>query len=142
MLQACGLVTQSTLLETGERTEKSRLAHDQSFCITSHFASVNHRLNREAYPDLIYGFFLLRIIHFIVALRLQYPETPILISKYDFSDAYRRISHRATSAVQTIIALGRIAYIMLVMSFGGSANPQVWCEFSEMLCDLSNEIPY
>ena len=99
MLQACGLVTQSTLSETGERTEKSRLTHDQSFCITSHFASVNCRLNREAYPDLIYGFCLLRIIHFIVALRLQFPETPILISKYDFSDAYRRISHCATSAV-------------------------------------------
>ena len=30
---------------------------------------------------------------------------------------------------------------MLVLSFGGSANPQVWCGFSEMLCDLSNETP-
>ena len=64
-----------------------------------------------------------------------------MISKYDFSDAYRRISHRATSAVQTIIALGLKAYIMLRLSFGGAANPQVWCGFSEMLCDLSNEIP-
>ena len=141
MLQACGLVTQLTLSETGERKEKSRLTYDLSFCITSHFALVNRRLNRDAYPDLIYGFCLLRIIHFIVALRLQFPETPILISKYNFSDAYRRISHRATSIIQTIIALGLKAYIMLVLSFGGSANPQVWCGFSEMLCDLSNEIP-
>ena len=30
---------------------------------------------------------------------------------------------------------------MLVLSFGGSANPQAWCGFSEMLCDLSNEMP-
>ena len=141
LLQACGLVTQSSLSETGERIEKSRLTHDQSFCITSNYASVNRRLDRDAYPDLIYGFCLLRIIHFIVALRLRFPDTPILISKYDFSDAYRRISHRATSAVQTIIALGLKAYIMLVLSFGGAANPQVWCGFSEMLCDLSNEIP-
>ena len=29
---------------------------------------------------------------------------------------------------------------MLVLSFGGSADPQVWCGFSEMLCDLSNEV--
>ena len=141
MLQACGLVTQSTLLETGERKEKSRLTHDLSFSITSPYASVNRRLDKAKYPKLIYGFCLLRIIHFIVALRLRFPDTPILISKYDFSDAYRRISHRATSAVQTIIAWGKIAYIMLVLSFGGSANPQVWCGFSEMLCDLSNEMP-
>ena len=30
---------------------------------------------------------------------------------------------------------------MLVLSFGGSANPQVLCGFSEILCDMSNEIP-
>lgn len=59
MLQACGLVTQSTLSEARERTEKSRLTHDQSFCITSDFASVNRFLDRDAYPDLIYGFRLL-----------------------------------------------------------------------------------
>ena len=125
MLQACGLVTQLTLLETGERKEMSRLTYDLSFCITSLFALVNQRLNKEAYPDLIYGFCLLRIIHFIVVLRLQFPDTPILISKYDFSDAYLRISHCATSAVQTIIALGAKVYIVLVLSFGRSANPQV-----------------
>ena len=109
LLQACGLVTQSTLTESGERKEKSRLTHDLSFSITSPYAAVNRRLDRERYPELIFGFCLLRIIHFIIALRLLFPETPILISKYDFSDAYRRMSHRATSAVQTIIALGKIA---------------------------------
>ena len=41
MLQACGLITQSTLLETGERKEKSRLTHDLSFSITSPYALVN-----------------------------------------------------------------------------------------------------
>ena len=125
MLQACGLVTQLTLSETGERKEKSRLTHDLFYCITSLFVLVNKHLNKENYPNLIYGFCLLRIIHFIVALRLQFPDTPILIIKYNFSDAYWRISHRATSAVQTIIALGLKAYIMLVLSFGGAANPQV-----------------
>ena len=141
MLQACNLVSQWTVSKTGERKKKSRLTHDLSFVITDPDASVNRRLNRQAYPELIYGFCLLRVIHYIVALRLRFPETPILISKYDFSDAYRRIAHRATSAVQTIIAVGMKAFIMLRLSFGGSANPQVWCGFSEMLCDLSNEIP-
>ena len=31
---------------------------------------------------------------------------------------------------------------MLVLSFGGSANPQVWYRFGEMLCNLSNEMPF
>ena len=75
------------------------------------------------------------------ALRLRLPKTPILISKYDFSDAYRRISHCATSAIQTIIVLGIKVYTILCLSFGGSDNSQVWYGFSEMLCDLSNEIP-
>ena len=141
MLQACGFVTQSTLSESGERKEKSWLTHNLSFSITSPYASVNRRLDRDRYPELIYGFCLLHTIHFIVALRLQFPDKPILISQYDFLDAYQRISHRATSTVQTIIALGKIAYIMLVLSFGGSANPQVWCGLSEMLCILSNDIP-
>lgn len=29
---------------------------------------------------------------------------------------------------------------MFCLSFGGSANPQAWCGFSEMLCNLSNAI--
>ena len=99
MLQACGLVTQSTLSESGQRKEKSRLTHNLLFSITSPYALVNRRLDRDEYPELIYGFCLLRIIHYIVALRLRIPDTPILISKYNFWDAYRRISHRATSAV-------------------------------------------
>ena len=41
ILQACGLVTQSTLLETEEREEKPRLIHDLSFSITSPYALVN-----------------------------------------------------------------------------------------------------
>ena len=43
-------------------------------------------------------------------------------------------------AVQTILVHGAIAYIFLRLSFGGSVNPPSWCGFSEMLCDLSNEI--
>ena len=62
---------------------------------------------------MIYGFCLLRLIHYIVALRLEYPEERILISKYDFSDAYRRVAHSAAAAAQTILIVGEIAYIML-----------------------------
>ena len=72
----------------------------------------------HAYPAMIYGFCLLRLIHYIVALRLAFPDELILISKYDFSDAYRRIAHSALAAAQTILVVGEIAYIMLCLFWG------------------------
>ena len=135
MVQACGLVVQHAL-----EGIKYRLTHDLSFSITGEDVSVNSRCDMNAYPEMVYGFCLSRIIHFIVALRGKYPEERILISKYDFSDAYRRMAHGASSAIQTILVHGARAYIYLRLTFGASANPAVWCRFSEMVCDLSNEI--
>jgi hypothetical protein len=93
------------------------------------------------YPKMIFGWCLPRIIHFIVALRLAHPESRILIAKYNFSNAYRRIAHLASAAAQTIILLASIAFLALRLSFGGSPNPPTWCSFSELVTDLSNEIP-
>jgi hypothetical protein len=60
----------------------------------------------KAYPEIIYGWCLPRIIHFIVALRLPWPEKAILVAKYDYSNAYQRIAHRVTAVAQTITTLG------------------------------------
>jgi hypothetical protein len=95
----------------------------------------------QAYPEMVYGWCLSRVIHFTVALRLAHPSTRILISKYDFSDAYRRISRSHLAAVQSIIIFAKVAYMALRLTFGGSPNPPTWCAFSEMVADLSNEIP-
>jgi hypothetical protein len=75
--------------------------------------SVNNRVDMEKYPEMIFGWCLPRIIHFVVALRLAYPDTRILIAKYNFSDAYRRINHSARAAVQSIIVLASIAFLAL-----------------------------
>ena len=93
------------------------------------------------YPEMIYGWCLTRVIHYIVALRLKYPSERILIAKYDFSDAYRRIVHSGKAAAQSVIISGDVAYIALRLSFGGSPNPPSWCSLSEMVTDLSNELP-
>jgi hypothetical protein len=95
----------------------------------------------DAYTEMIYGWCLTRIIHFIVALRLAYPLLPIFIVKYDYSDAYRRIAHAPSAAAQSIIIFAGVAYIALRLTFGGPPNPPTWCAFSEMVTDLSNEIP-
>ena len=141
MVQPAGLALQFALLEDGSRVPKRRLTQDSSFALTFPKASVNERIDMDAYPQMIYGWCLSRIIHFIVALRLRHPSKKIFIAKYDYSDAYRRIAHSASAAAQSIIVIAGIAYIALRLTFGGSPNPPTWCAFSEMVTDLSNEIP-
>ena len=141
MLQPCNLADQFSLTETGERIPKKRLTHDLSSSLTQEDASVNSRIDMDEYPPMIYGWALMRIIAFICALRLAFPDIKILISKYDLSDAYRRICHDALAAAQTILVLGIKAYIMLRLSFGGAPNPAAWTAFSEMVTDLSNDLP-
>ena len=140
MVQPCGLASQFSLLEDGSRVAKDRLTHDLSYCITAPDASINKRVDMEQYPEMTYGWCLLRVIHFVVHLRVAHPRTPILISKFDYSDAYRRVSHHGSAAAQTILIVDGIAYLMLRLAFGGSPNPPCFCAFSEALTDLANEI--
>ena len=140
MVQPCGIVSQFTLTSSGERTKKKRLTHDLTFSLSGEERSVNKRIDMSKYPEMVYGWCLLRVIHFIVALRHQHPQQPIYISKFDYSDAYRRISHTAAAAAMTILAVGSAAFLMLRLAFGGSPNPPCFCAFSETLTDLANEL--
>jgi hypothetical protein len=141
LVQPAGKVSQHTLTATGSRMLKDRLTHDLSFWITCWYASVNSRCDFDKYPPMIYGSCLIRTIHYIVALRAAFPNEKILISKFDFSDAYRRMAHAAKAAAQSILIVGQIAYIALRLSFGGAVNPAAWSCCSEMITDLSNELP-
>jgi hypothetical protein len=141
MVQPAGLALQFGLLEDGSRVPKRRLTQDSKFALTFPNAPVNERIDMEAYPEMIYGWCLSRIVHFIVALRLRHPTKKIFIAKYDYSDAYRRIAHSVSAAAQSIFVVAGIAYIALRLTFGGSTSPPIWCAFSEMGTDLSNEIP-
>jgi len=140
LVQPCGLATQFGLSADGSRILKKRLTHDLSFSLTTDDASVNSRIDMSQYPEMVYGWCLLRIIHFIVCLRSTYPGEPIMISKFDYSDAYRRISHHAKAAAQSIVVLAGVAYLMLRLAFGGSPNPPCFCGFSETLTDVANEL--
>ena len=89
MVQPAGVVKQFSLREDGARFLKRRLTQDLSFPLTFKAASVNNRIDMDAYTEMIYGWCLSRIIHFIVALRLAHPLLLIFIVKCDYSDAYR-----------------------------------------------------
>ncbi|KAI2494737.1 hypothetical protein MHU86_19774 [Fragilaria crotonensis] len=142
MVQPLGLVQQWTVDQDGARKAKFRLTQDLSFSTGrgSEPTSINSRIDMSAYVNMVYGWCLPRIVHFIVALRSQNPALLILISKYDYSDAYRRIAHSSTAAAQTIAINGSTAFLSLRLTFGGSPNPPTWCMFSELVTDLANEI--
>jgi hypothetical protein len=112
-----------------------------SFGMTHDKVLVNDRIDMMAYEEMVYEWCLPHLIHYIVALRLKHPRRKrILIAKYDFSDAYRRMTFLARAANQSILVVGETTYLFLRLTFGGSPNPPAWCAFSEMVTDLSNDL--
>jgi hypothetical protein len=139
-LQPGGIVSQHSIGSDGERKLKKRFTHDLSFSLTLDNASINDRIDMTMYPDMVYGWCFPRILHYLAALRYRNPGRRIFISKYDYSDAYKRISQDAETAAATVIRVDGIAYVCLRMVFGGSPNPAGFSGFSETLTDLANEL--
>jgi len=124
----------------GSRKRKNRSTHDLSFSITQKDASINERIDMSCYPDMVYGWCFSRIIHYLAALRHLNPRQRIYISKFDYSDAYKRISQSPGTCAATVVRFAEIAYIFLRMAFGGSPNPAAFSCFSETLTDVANEL--
>ena len=141
-VQPLGLVQQWTAKEDGTRAIKYRITQDLSFSSNKGGLprSINSRIDMGAYPEMVYGWCFPRILHYVASMRTHHPRSRILISKYDYSDAYRRIAHSALAASQTIAVNGETAFISLRLTFGGSPNPPTWCMFSEIVTDLANEL--
>jgi hypothetical protein len=62
---------------------------------------------------MIYGWSLLQIIHFVVALQLAHSFLLMLIVKHDCSNAHRRVTLSPSAAVQSIILFANLACIAL-----------------------------
>jgi hypothetical protein len=140
LVQPFGMAVQCTLDKQGARVPKYRLLQDLSFSMSKENASVNSQVDMNEYNEIIYGWCLSRIIHYVVSLGREYPEKRIFVAKYNHSDAYRRMNHAASATAQSIPIFGKIAYIALRLTFGGSPNPPTWCLFSEIVTNLANEI--
>jgi len=140
MVQPCGMVSQASLQADGTRRTKDRLTHDLSFSCVVPNSSINERVDMSKYPELVYGWCMIRLIHFIVCLRLESPGDKIYIMKFDYSDAYRRISYAGRAAAQSILVVEDVAYMALRLAFGGSPNPACWCAISETITDMANDL--
>jgi hypothetical protein len=111
---------------------------------------VNKRVDPKCptLPILVYGHALRRFVHRIVDARQRYPTTPIVLAKADFKSAYRRLHQQLAHAFQQIVTTRdltdnpgeQVALAALRLTFGGSLNPRLWCEVSELLTDLINAI--
>jgi hypothetical protein len=139
-----GVVSQSTINELGEVIPSNRVTHDLSFPGPLSGLSINSRTKMDCLEPCFYGYTLSRIIHKIVAYRIMYPTTPIVLQKVDFKSAYRRMHVNAATATQCLsqTTINGEDYILLPLrlSFGGSACPAEWCIASEITTDLANRI--
>ena len=134
-----GVAQQSSIDETGDKYTKRRTTHDATFPPPSG-KSVNNRLVRELLEPCFYGHCLIRLLHSIHQMRYYYPLIRILLIKADLDAAYWRLHVMAKMAVLTITILHRIAYILLRLPFGVANGPSDYCQVSEPIIDLTNDM--
>ena len=134
------VVEQLTISATSELIDKQRACHDLSFPAKTSQTSVNSRVIEDELPTCMFGYCLLRIIHYVAALRQSFPSTPILIQKVDWKSAYKRIHLHPATAIQCCSTFNEFTLIPLRAIFGGSPCPSEWGIISETTTDLSNYI--
>jgi len=90
----------------------------------------------------MYGYALLRLIHYIVACREIYPNKRILFSKFDLNPTYRRCHMNYDTTIQSITQDPTLDIVMLILrlTFGGAANPNNFGLISETIYDLANHL--
>lgn len=134
-----GITDQLTIDEKGDVVPKVRLTHDQSWAF-SEGQSVNERVIAEEVTPVVFGDCIRRIIHYIVGLRRRHPHVAIFIAKFDWKAAYRRAHFNAATAMECVTAFGNLALMSLRLTFGGAPCPSLWSIYSEICCDLANDL--
>ena len=83
------IANQATLNGKEEVIRKKRITHDCSRPGASGF-SINNRVDEILLEECRFGLCLLRILYQIHHLKVENPETRVLISKFGFDAAYRK----------------------------------------------------
>ena len=144
ILSPMGVADHLGITASGEFAPKKRVTHDLSFPGVSSKESVNSRIDDDELEPIMFGFALLRIIHYIVSLRSQFPKKKILIRKDDWKSAYRRTHLNAksclSSAVRVKIREIWLILISLRLPFGGSPCPNFFCLITDIITDTINDL--
>jgi hypothetical protein len=112
-LAPLGCIKQSSLDSFGNRTEKFRMTHDQSFPGPSN-QSVNKRVKSDELPPIMYSYVLLRTIHYILAVRQRHPLVRIFLCKFDLDAAYRRCTLSEATAMESLTIFGAFVLVLSV----------------------------
>ena len=134
-----GVAKQFSIDESGAVIRKDRMTHDCSQPGVSGL-SVNLRVVKDKLEEVQFGFCLMRILYQIHQLRVENPHTPILLSKFDFDSAYRRMYVRLYYALLCTTIIGPIAYILFRLPFGSSPAAGLFSLLSEFVVDLSQAL--
>ena len=132
------VIDQNTITQFGEIVPKKRMTHNQSKTFKGSGTSVNDRVDKESLQACMFGHCIIRMIHFILALRRAHPNKRILMQKIDYKSAYRRAHLNWITAIQSMTQYNQFLYIALRATFGGSPNPFEWGVISESITDLAN----
>jgi hypothetical protein len=141
-LAPLGCVEQESINELGEKTPIFfRMMHDQSFPgpTGNSVNSVNSRVQKENLPFCMYSFVLQRLLHFIIHLRQNHPETKIFLFKFDLDAAYRRCHLSGSTASECLTIYDSTLLMALGMTFGGTPCPSLWGFTSDTLADICNK---
>jgi len=95
----------TTINQHGDKIPKNRLTHNQSMQFGSEF-SINSRVIEDQLSPSQYGYAFIRFIHLIVALRLKFPTAHILLNKFDFKSACRRVYIDLDAIAHEMVTLG------------------------------------
>jgi hypothetical protein len=134
-----GVAKQFSIDKPGAVIRKDRMTHDCSQPGVSGL-SVNLRVNKDKLEEVQFGFALMRILYQIHQLRVENPQTSILLSKFDFDSAYRRMYVRLCYALLCTTIIGPIAYILFRLPFGSSPAAGLFSLLSEFVVDLSQAL--
>jgi hypothetical protein len=139
-LQPMCVTIQNTINEHNVIVSKKRLTHDSIFEVLKGIPSHKNRIKTDDLVACRFGWSLLRIIHLVVSLRQRNPTTPIYTKKVDWFKAYRRDHYSASAALECATQCGDLQLVPLRLTFGGSSNASEFCNCSETVCDITNEL--
>ena len=114
------------------------MTHNQRKVFESIGTSVNSRVDKDSLQACMFGHCIIRMIHFIVALRRAHTTTRIFMQKIDYKSAYRRAHLNWKTSIQSMTQYKQYLYIALRATFGGVPNPYEWGVISESITDLAN----
>ena len=99
ILNPMGVASHVGIDHTGEFVPKNRVTHDLSFPGKCSGHSVNSQIRTGNLEPCIFSYFLLRLIHYRIALRTEYPNQRIWIRKEDFKSAFRRLHMNSITSI-------------------------------------------